>query len=397
MWQHPDLSIINQGHVFVQNVALSCFPFPLSFLPPSSFVGTVHECKLGERLILQRTVLLGSIVMDLVIHHLNPIASTTIRVDRDAIWVGLNSDTALIPDAAIVFRNLPDPGWSVEDFSDSGQILPIDTIRHPDWYRNEEQWAPWTPTSFLLNERPWYDQLETAVPVEERLDGCSMAEEQRQICSGDLIRTQACVCSIVEFDQQFPLHAKVPLQYPTEHLAKVYATKKLVQINAAKAKRSVLQAFAFLSWWTTIMPSWESELNDTAVEIISRLLATTKGKRGVICDLERDWPVINIPLYIQYDIPFFYLWDFDVRADQRFSRLNPALNLTYWAIRQGTTLALHPDLEEDDLNKVAQEAVKLDHYFQEVFTYRSAVNPPILSSYPAFVIDFIGWKRRPIN
>ncbi|EDR09657.1 uncharacterized protein LACBIDRAFT_318948 [Laccaria bicolor S238N-H82] len=335
--------------------------------------------------------------MDLTIHHLNPIASTTIRVDRDAIWVGLNSDTALIPDAAIIFRNLPDPGWSVDDFSDSGQVLPIDTVRSPHWYRDDEQWAAWTPTSFLLSERPWYDQLETAVPVEERLDGWSMAEEQRQICSGDLIRTQACVRSIVEFDQRFPPHAKVPPQYPTERLAKVYATKKLVQINAAKAKCSVLQALAFMAWWTTIMPNWEVELNDTAAETISRLLATTKGKRGIICDLERDWSVINIPLYIQHDIPVFYLWDFDVRADPRFSRLNPALNLTYWAVRQGTTLTLHPDIAEDDLNRVARDAVKLDHYFQEVFTYQSAADPPILSSYTPFVIDFVGWKRRPIN
>ena len=224
-----------------------------------------------------------------------------------------------------------------------------------------------------------------------------MAEEQRQICSRDLIRTQACMRSIVEFDQRFPPHAKVPPQYPTERLAKVYATKKLVQINAAKAKRSVLQALAFMSWWTTIMPNWETELNDTAVEIITRLLATTKGKRGIICDLERDWPVINIPLYIQHGIPFFYLWDFDVRADVRFSRLNPALNLTYWAVRQGTTLVLHPDLKEYDLNKIAREAVKIDHYFQEVFTYQSAVDPPILSSYTAFIVDFVGWKRRPIN
>jgi hypothetical protein len=145
------------------------------------------------------------------------------------------------------------------------------------------------------------------------------------------------------------------------------------------------------------MPSWESELNDTVVEIISRLLATTKGKHGVICDLERDWPVINIPLYTQHDIPFFYLWDFDVRADPCFSRLNPALNLTYWAIRQGTTLTLHLDIEEDDLNKITRGVVKIDHYFQEVFTYKSAVDPPILSFYSAFIIDFVGWKFRPIN
>jgi len=105
--------------------------------------------------------------MESVIHHLNPIALATIRVNQDAIWVRLNSDMASIPDTVILFRNLPNPEWSIEDFSESGQILLIDTARYPDWYRNNEQWAPWMPTSFLLNKHPWYDQLETAVPVEE--------------------------------------------------------------------------------------------------------------------------------------------------------------------------------------------------------------------------------------
>jgi len=185
---------------------------------------------------------------------------------------------------------------------------------------------------------------------------------------------------------------KAPLQYPVERLAKVYTTRKLVQMDVAKAKPSILEALAFMSWWTTIRTDWEVQLSNTAVEIINRLLAMTKGKCGVICDLKRDWPIINNPLYVQYNVPFFYLWDFDVRADQCFSRLNPALNLTYWAVHQGTMLDLHPDL-----NKIAREAVKQDHYFQEEFVYRCAINPPILSSYPVFIIDFVGWKCRPIN
>lgn len=82
-------------------------------------------------------------------------------------------------------------------------------------------------------------------------------------------------------------------------------------------------------WWTTVIVSWEANLTDGAVSIITSLLSTVKGKRGVICDLERDWSVSNIPLYIQNNIPFFYLWNFDARVDGCFSRLNPALNLTY--------------------------------------------------------------------
>lgn len=92
--------------------------------------------------------------MDNVIHHLNPLAIASVRLDPDAIWVGLNSDTSLIKDSTIIFKDLPDPGWSIEDFSDTGQIIPFDSVRDPDWYREDEQWAPWIPTSFLLTERP---------------------------------------------------------------------------------------------------------------------------------------------------------------------------------------------------------------------------------------------------
>ena len=335
--------------------------------------------------------------MDHSIHHLNPIATTTVRTDPDAIWVGLNLDTALIPDAAIVFKDLPDPCWSVEDFSDSGRILPIDNARDPDWYREDEQWAAWTPTAFLLPQRPWYDQLETAVPVEERSGGWSMAEHQRQVCNTDLIQTQSCVRFIVEFDERFPRRAKVPAFYPPDRLTKVYPTKKMVQISAAKAKRSILHALAFLSWWTTVMVNWETNLTDNVVNIVTSLLSTVKGKRGVLCDLERDWSVINIPLYIQNNIPFFYLWTFEARVDQRFSRLNPALNLTYWAVRQGTALSLSPDIEEEDINKIARQSTRLDHFFQKVFEYRSTDDPRILPTYSLFIIDFEGWKRRPFR
>ena len=101
---------------------------------------------------MQRTVLLGIAIMDHLIHHSNPVATATVRTNPDAIWVGLNSDTTLIPDAAIAFKDLPDPCWSVKDFSDSRRILPIDSTRDPDWYREDEQWAAWTPTSFLPPE-----------------------------------------------------------------------------------------------------------------------------------------------------------------------------------------------------------------------------------------------------
>ena len=156
-----------------------------------------------------------------------------------------------------------------------------------------------------------------------------MAEHQRQVCITDLTRAQSCIRYVVEFDDRFPQRARVPPFFPLDRLAKVYPIKKMVQISAAKAKRSVLHALGFLSWWTTVIVSWEENLSDGAVSIITSLLSTVKGKRGVICDLERDWSTINLPLYIQNSIPFFYLWNFEARADNRFSRLNPALNLTY--------------------------------------------------------------------
>ena len=251
--------------------------------------------------------------------------------------------------------------------------------------------------SHFLSSEAWYNQLETAVPVEERIDGWSMAEHQHQVCKTDLTGVQSCIRFIVEFDERLPCPVKIPPFFPLDRLAKVYPTQKMVQINAAKVKCSILHALAFLSWWTTVIVTWEKNLSDGAVSIISSLLSTVKVKRGVTCNLERDWSTINLPLYIQHSVPLFYLWNFEARADNHFSRLNPALNLTYWAVRQGTALSLAPDIEEEDLNKIARQAIKLNHFFQEAFTYRSVNDPSILPTYTFFIIDFKGWKCRLIK
>lgn len=245
--------LIDQGHVPIQNKRI------VRFLPSPNFPASTAirwdcpQVSVGGRPILQRTVLLNIACMESSIHLLNPLATTTIRADTDATWVGLNSDTSLIPDSAIVFRNLPDPGWSVDDFSDSGQTLPFDNARDPDWYRFDEQWAPWTPTLFLSQQRLWYDLLETAVPVEEQNGGWSMAEIQHQECSLDLTQVQACIRYVIDFDERVSRRMTVPGVFPTRRLAEVYPTQKLIQINAAKAKRSVLHSIGWLAWWTTII------------------------------------------------------------------------------------------------------------------------------------------------
>ena len=165
--------------------------------------------------------------MDSAIHYLDPSAVASVRIDSNAIWVGLNSDTSQIPDSAMIFKDLPNPGWSIKDFSDEGQILPIDSARDPDWYRQDEQWVPWIPTSFLLNERPWYDDLGTAVPVEERSSGWCMAEQQREACITDLIRAQECVRGVVEFDERLSSRAKYPNSSPPAGLRKFIPHKSL--------------------------------------------------------------------------------------------------------------------------------------------------------------------------
>lgn len=224
-----------------------------------------------------------------------------------------------------------------------------------------------------------------------------MADIQCKEYSLDLTQVQACIRYIVNFDERVSRRMTVPGVFPTSRLANVYPTPKLVQINVAKAKHSVLHGIGWLAWWTTVIGDWEKELSDSAIHQISSLLSTIKSKRGVICDLEKDWQTINIPLYLQNKIPFYYLWDFKARADQRFSHLNPGLNLTYWAVRQGTTLSLIPDLEEADINKIAQHVTKLDHFFQEIFAYQNMDETPILHTHSVFIIDFEGWKRRPVE
>lgn len=85
-----------------------------------------------------------------------------------------------------------------------GTDLTFDNARDPNWYRFEEQWAPWTPTSFLTQQRPWYNLLETAVPVEEREGGWSMAEIQCWEYALNLTQVQACIHYIVTSMSAYP-------------------------------------------------------------------------------------------------------------------------------------------------------------------------------------------------
>ena len=87
-----------------------------------------------------------------------------------------------------------------------------------------------------------------------------MAETQRQEYSLDLTQVQACIRYVVDFDQHVSRHMKIPALFPTDRLSKVYPNQKLVQINVAKAKCSVLHAIRWLTWWTTVVVDWEKAL-----------------------------------------------------------------------------------------------------------------------------------------
>ena len=240
--------------------------------------------------------------------------------------------------------------------------------------------------------------METAVPVEERIGGWRMAQQFRETCNVDLVHVQACVRGIVEGSSRFPVRAKVPKFYPTQRLQKLHLTPKHVQIDAARAKHSVLQAIAFMSWWTAVVSDWESELFEGMTERISGFVTTIKkGKRGVICNLEKDWPVINIPLHVQNNIPFFYLWDFEARSDSRFSRLNPALNMTYWGIRKGTPPRIPTDLEEEDLNKMPAMPSSLTTSSKKFFYTRSHTTLRYLNHTPSSSSTSKGGNAGPSN
>ena len=74
--------------------------------PPVLVCGTVHIRKLEGERYLAADIPAWYCFMDNSIHHLNPLAVASVRLDPDAIWVGLNSDTALIRDSTIVFKDL---------------------------------------------------------------------------------------------------------------------------------------------------------------------------------------------------------------------------------------------------------------------------------------------------
>ena len=227
--------------------------------------------------------------------------------------------------------------------------------RHSNWEPTPVLWdvnKPWLPWS--INEAPY----QTLSEYSDKMD--SMLTSVRHVCE--------IISPVVLLPSQ-----KVGPQLSA------FDSGVTGQAGLCTTRDSFLEGLAFLHWFDAVFTYWECLPGMTSHminDIQSASLFQTSNRRGVVVDLERDWLTMNIPFWMFSNIPVFYQWTEGVAGNPRFQVLSPH-----------TSTKSHFDIFLNDTNAKAALTKTLN-----ISTSRKA-----LPAMKTFIIDFEGWKRRPLS
>ncbi|KIY61446.1 hypothetical protein CYLTODRAFT_459861 [Cylindrobasidium torrendii FP15055 ss-10] len=127
--------------------------------------------------------------------------------------------------------------------------------------------------------------------------------------------------------------------------------------------------------------------------------------RGLIIDLEKDWPFTNFPCYVRNEIPFYILYSPMLFSDPRFARLNPEILFGFAALRRqrGSEVSLADTVQEEmDLRRYdaqLQEVIQVTYSEDRVRRAASLSWTQQKEGWRInyYLVDYERWVPRPIN
>lgn len=231
----------------------------------------------------------------------------------------------------------------------------------PVYWNVSVPWLPWTPsnrhTVTTSDLSAWFlnDSLPSAAALPE--------------LQVELAEAHQCIRTLLSLYPEY--------QGPKPNIT--VATSSVLEI-----RQSFIDCIAFLRWWMAWMPESLDSKNRPVKTNIQKLVLKWRLESspsvGVVVDLVRDWQTANLPLWIEKGMRVYYQWSPSVSENPRFRHLSPAL-LSQPSKGQGFS-------------------VPYDGYFQDKSLTLPAHNGAVAQSMPwsdNYVIDFEGWKRRPIS
>ncbi|KAJ7506213.1 hypothetical protein B0H11DRAFT_2220131 [Mycena galericulata] len=305
------------------------------------------------------------------VYHVGTVTNFVI-VMRDGItWVALNCDPGCIPGDA---WDSVDRVWYYSHkhptdknrFFKSGEWSKI-----ADWQHIDRYWTEWIPTvqQTSPDPLPWYHIEDDPTAIKKTQYNQFLIEVAVRDKLVEGLKEAWDVVVALTSSTPFPIGSPIPIEanYNEFYFAKD-SSKEAFKLLAA-AKRKMLELLGMINWWTLINPFWENLC-------------------GVILNLARDHPVINLPILLKHNVPVI------------FPKLAPLLLNAYWkkkkVVKADFLVADEDFFKSEDYDYLFKYSIMLESYPPNDVEAPKIPPKKLKESWTYFMIDSEGYGRRPV-
>ncbi|KAJ6479480.1 hypothetical protein C8R47DRAFT_983362 [Mycena vitilis] len=316
------------------------------------------------------------------------------------IFVAYNCDAEKIPPSA---WDYVDKVWYYSTRTrtkDNGFSEDMEWAKEMDWHKPDRDWTAWIPVkgSAELPDLPWYHLEDDPDAIKMTQYGRYLLEPTvRDAVLADLKPAWELVHAISHIPQ-FPPNMPGPVEYSSREIYLAKDSRKEIMEVFAGVKRKMLEYLGWVYWWSSVEDRWEELVSSQQKDLISSYRLQEYGKRGLILNLARDFPTINLPMLLEHNVPFAYAWTVREDVHPRFARLAPTLIKAYLKKRQQVGADFYAFDDEGRKSELFRYLFDYDPYFQALppeFIDAPELAPTQLrENWAYFMIDGDGYGRR---
>ncbi|RDB30866.1 hypothetical protein Hypma_005897 [Hypsizygus marmoreus] len=333
-----------------------------------------------------------------------PVRHQIQKVDDSLSWTHISKREIIIPLEAWEFKD-KHPDQYPKEMGPTGAYLSLDSATDAVWFRKESPWGPFTP--FHLGSEDAIDfsdfsagEERRAICALEEATGYAMTQEWKERWTLDMDKIDRC-CTALRDAALYPSKAPIPLVCPRMEFDKIHENLHMAEATVANIKCYALDGLAFLWYWTSTRRGWKNGVDKGVVEAVEHWITCLPAKRGVLVDLERDWPLIDIANWVANDIPIVFTWTPAIEANPHFERLSPRFLDTVWKVWDAA-------MDRVDYRSIPLTAIPdYQTLFPNVHNYDAFLQNPWqgyvtesnrgykdYGEYDLHICDFEGWRKR---
>ncbi|KAF8139340.1 hypothetical protein K438DRAFT_1996076 [Mycena galopus ATCC 62051] len=132
-----------------------------------------------------------------------------------------------------------------------------------------------------------------------------------------------------------PRFGDMPEQLRDDSVSGLRFSEEEAREMADDSRRVVLSQLGFLSWLLSVLPNWESLVEDSDGNFVHSLQLEERGRRGIVFDLRRDRHEFNVRHLLDNEVPFHYCWTEAESQDACYFRWSPDYTTAHDVVAYG--------------------------------------------------------------